>query len=484
MNMKFNKKYISIGIIAFLVIIGAILFFLFCFQMDKFTGFLGKIVNVLNPVIWGLVIAYLFTPLVNFFERRVFFPLKLRKKDTISIKWKRAFRVFSIILTYIFIGGLIALFAYSVIPEVITSVQRISVQLPNYIESLQNWLNELYANNLEWVKPIEDLLSVNSNGSLIFQSFLSSLANIFSGFYDGLIVALTGVWNFIIGMIISIYVLLNKEVFSSQAKKITYSLFSRSRANLLLKDTRFISDTFSGFLVGKLLDSLIIGILCFIGCTILRLPYAVLVSVIVGVTNIIPFFGPFIGAIPSGLLILMIDPWACLKFIIFIFLLQQLDGNVIGPKILGESTGLSGFWVIFSITIFGGLWGVIGMIIGIPFFAVVYAMIKRNVERKLKAKSLPIETSSYRPLKRIDEDGTFVELIEADENNFKYVKKVHISRSEKKKKISKILHKKVESEKEFINDSDSEYDADIQQSMQEKAEKKARKKSEESSDKQ
>lgn len=480
MKVNFNKKYVSIGIIAFLVIICSILFFLFCFQMDKFTNFLDKIFKVLNPVIWGLVIAYLFTPLVNFFERRIFFPLKLRKNDCISVKWKKAFRIFSIILTYLLIGGLIALFIYSVFPEVITSVQRISVQLPNYISSLQKWLNDLYASNLEWVKPIEELLSVNSTGSMLFQTFLSSVSSVFSGFYEGLIDAITGVWNLIIGLIISIYVLLNKELFSSQAKKITYSLFSKSRANLLLKDTRFVSDTFSGFLVGKLVDSLIIGILCFIGCTILRLPYAVLVSVIVGVTNIIPFFGPFIGAIPSALLILMIDPWACLKFVIFVLLLQQLDGNVIGPKILGESTGLSGFWVIFSLTIFGGLWNVIGMIIGIPFFAVVYAMIKRNVERRLKAKELPVDTNAYRPIKRIDEDGSIVELLEADEKNFKFIPKTSVSKSQRKKKINQILHKKVENQDEFINDSDSDYQADIKERMEAKAHKEEKQKTEES----
>ena len=207
---------------------------------------------------------------------------------------------------------------------------------------------------------------------------------------------------------ISIYVLFSKETFAGQGKKITFALFNTKTANQIIKDTRFISDTFIGFISGKIIDSIIIGFICFAGTSILKMPYALLISVIVGVTNVIPFFGPYLGAIPSTILILMVNPVKCIYFILFILVLQQLDGNFIGPKILGQSTGLSGFWVIFSITIFGGIMGVPGMIIGVPFFAVLYAMIKRLTNRLLLKRGLPSETNKYMNVDYIQDKDVFV----------------------------------------------------------------------------
>ena len=215
-------------------------------------------------------------------------------------------------------------------------------------------------------------------------------------------------WDFIIGFIISIYLLATKEVFAGQAKKGLYAFFERESANTIIRNLRFTHNTFIGFLSGKILDSIIIGILCFIGTSILRLPYAALVSVIIGVTNIIPFFGPFLGAIPSTILIFIVDPMHplnCVYFVLFVLFLQQVDGNIIGPKILGSSTGLTGFWVIFAITLFGGLFGVPGMIIGVPLFAVIYAGIRAVFNNKLIKKNLPIESKQYEKLAYIDDEG-------------------------------------------------------------------------------
>jgi predicted PurR-regulated permease PerM len=206
------------------------------------------------------------------------------------------------------------------------------------------------------------------------------------------------------GFIISIYLLSSKEIFAAQAKKITYAFCPVDRANRWISNVRFASKTFGGFFVGKILDSLIIGLLCFIVTSIIGTPFNVLISVIIGVTNIIPFFGPFLGAIPSLLLILLINPMQALYFLIFVIILQQVDGNFIGPKILGNSTGLSSFWVIFSITLFGGLWGVFGMIVGVPIFAVLFAFMKTLVETKLSTKELSPETSKYLRLIYIDVD--------------------------------------------------------------------------------
>ena len=219
---------------------------------------------------------------------------------------------------------------------------------------------------------------------------------------------LKALWNFIIGFIISIYVMYNKESFAAQGKKLVFALMNTNTANQLIKDVRFTSDTFIGFISGKILDSFIIGCICFAGTSIMETPYALLVSVIVGVTNVIPFFGPYLGAIPSAILILMVNPIKCIYFIIFIIILQQVDGNIIGPKILGGSTGLSGFWIIFSITIFGGIMGIPGMIIGVPFFAVLYALIRRFSNRLLEKRGLPTETKMYLDVDYIDADRTFI----------------------------------------------------------------------------
>jgi predicted PurR-regulated permease PerM len=226
------------------------------------------------------------------------------------------------------------------------------------------------------------------------------------------------VWNFVIGFIISIYLLSSKELFAAQAKKITYAFMSVDRANRCISNVRFASKTFGGFFVGKILDSCIIGLICYVVTGIIGTPFNVLISVIIGVTNIIPFFGPFLGAIPSLLLILLIDPMQALYFLIFVIILQQVDGNIIGPKILGNSTGLSSFWVIFSITLFGGLWGIFGMIVGVPIFAVLFAFMKTLVETKLSTKDLSPSTAKYLKLIYIDVDtGEYVDFVNNERKN-------------------------------------------------------------------
>ncbi|MCR5836653.1 MAG: AI-2E family transporter, partial [Lachnospiraceae bacterium] len=223
--------------------------------------------------------------------------------------------------------------------------------------------------------------------------------------------ALNGVkilWNSIIGFIISVYLLAGKERFAAQAKKILYALFSNNTANIVINNFRFTNKTFTGFLSGKIVDSILIGMFCFIGTSLMHTPYAALISVIIGVTNVIPFFGPYLGAIPSIILVFIVDPMhplKCVYFALFVLLLQQFDGNVLGPKILGDSTGLTGFWVIFAITFFGGLFSIFGMIIGVPIFAVIYAAVKSFINVKLVKKNLSIQTEDYKDVGAIDESG-------------------------------------------------------------------------------
>ena len=226
--------------------------------------------------------------------------------------------------------------------------------------------------------------------------------------------------NVLIGVIISVYLLVSKEKFLRQSKKVIYALCKPKKANLILHIGRKANEIFNGFIIGKIIDSAIIGVLCFIGVSIFKMPYALLVSVIVGVTNVIPVFGPYIGAVPCAILILLVDPMKGLGFIIFIILLQQLDGNVIGPKILGESTGLSPFWVVFSILLAGGLFGIVGMIVGVPTFALIYYIIKLFIQQKLEAKNLPTDTNEYTDVSHVNDQGVFVaqkENLEKEEEN-------------------------------------------------------------------
>ena len=231
---------------------------------------------------------------------------------------------------------------------------------------------------------------------------LDKILGIIGNVSSGVISVLIWFKNILIGLIVMIYMLNIKDQFVAQAKKITYGIFSVAWANRLIKETRFIHKVFGGFIIGKIVDSLIIGVLCFVCLSFMKMPYTLLVSVIVGVTNIIPFFGPFIGAVPSAFLILLVSPVQCLYFLIFILLLQQFDGNILGPKILGDSTGISSFWVLFSILLFGGLLGFAGMIIGVPAFAVIYRLVGDIINEQLRRKKLSVRTRDYKDLDYVE----------------------------------------------------------------------------------
>ena len=273
-----------------------------------------------------------------------------------------------------------------------------------YIETASRWITQL----LEDFPEIEQYVSQTLgqvNTSLmdwIQNTVLPKLGSLISNVTSGVYYAIMGVYNLVIGIIVSVYVLSNLEQFGASAKRILYSVFSVDIAKKILEGLEFTDRTFMGFINGKLLDSAIIGLICYIVCSILRMPYALLVSVIVGVTNIIPFFGPFIGAVPSSIIILLVNPVKCLIFIAFIILLQQLDGNIIGPKILGSSVGINGFWVMFSIILGAGLFGFWGMLLGVPVFVIIYAAITGSVTRKLKRSDLPWEAADYMDMAYID----------------------------------------------------------------------------------
>ncbi len=412
MKKKLNNIYFKVGLTVFLVVAASILFYYLIFHGSNFKDNLGILTDILMPVIFGLGMGYLLTPVLNFLETQVLTPLCNLCGLRESRFRKKLIRGVGILLTTLLFFLLIYSIIAMLLSQIVPSIQSIVANFDVYLNNMTAWLNNLLANNPE----IRDYaLQVVNQYSGELEDWINNLVMVIARSSDlifrlsmSIINMLKVFWNFILGFIISIYVLSSKECFAGQAKKIVYALFERDTANIIINDFRFIHKTFIGFVGGKILDSIIIGIICFVCTTIMNTPYAALVSVIIGVTNIIPFFGPFLGAIPSTILIFVVDPGHPLNslyFVIFILILQQFDGNILGPKILGNSTGISGFWVIFSITLFGGLFGVLGMIIGVPFFAVIYASVKSIINSILRKKNMPMSTADYFDVGLIDEEG-------------------------------------------------------------------------------
>lgn len=413
MKIKFDKKYLYWGITGFLSLAGAILFYYILFHRSNFMGGLGKFITIAMPIIDGLVLAYLFTPILNAIENKIMRPLYKKADIDITPKVRKRMRACSILATLVVVLlVLYELFAL-ILPEVVRSIQSIIFQFPIYVNNLSNWALLLLKDNPELEATVDALINQYSAKILEYvnTNLLPHINEVLKTVSLSVIGVFKALWNLIIGFIISVYLLGSKEKFAGQAKKIVYALFDREAGNEIVSNFRFVHSTFIGFIGGKIVDSIIIGIICFVCTSVIGTPYSILVSVIIGVTNVIPFFGPWIGGIPSALLVLMVDPKQALYFGILIIFIQQFDGNILGPKILGDSTGLSGFWVIFSITIFGGLFGVLGMIVGVPIFAVFYAGVKSLVNRVLHKKSLPTDLAPYMTVGRIEESMTFTEYV-------------------------------------------------------------------------
>lgn len=402
MKNKYDVKYVKLGMTLFLSISGCILFFYLLFYGADLRNSIVQFFSVFTSIIFGVGLAYILNSLLKVIENRISKPLikKLHKnkQNFNPAKEFKAIRSVSVLLTMIIFGFILYGLIILIVPQVIQSIQNIIFRVPQYLSNFNKWADEFILKHPEFNELSDDVwINVESyfTSSLVpkLQDFISNTSTSLVG---GVVIVFNGILNFVIGIIVSIYLLYNKEVFCAQAKKVAYALFKEENANNLINNMRYGNKIFGGFISGKLLDSLIIGIICYISMIILKMPYAALISVVVGVTNIIPYFGPFIGAIPCAIIILMINPMKCLTFIIFILILQQFDGNVLGPKILGESTGLNSFWVIFSITLFSGFFGILGMFIGVPVFAVIYAAFKTFVNQRLEKKKLPVSTEYYK----------------------------------------------------------------------------------------
>ena len=405
-NKHRYSQYIGWGITAFAVIAAGVLFYFSIDYMGDLVKAIRSLMGILSPFIWGLVISYLLVPSMMMYERKLFRPLvasikKRRPKANLS---KKLPRVLALILAEIVMLLLITALIYLIVPQVYDSISAIITNSPAYFESaskaIDNLLHDFPEIEMYATKVFGNITETLTKWAT--NTLLPSMENIVTNITTGVFSVVKAVYNIAIGMIVSIYILYNKEPFIAHYRKTLYCLFKPEKARKISSALRFADRTFMGFIVGKLLDSAIIGMICYVGCVVMRMPYDLLISVIIGVTNIIPFFGPFIGAIPSALLVLLVDPKMCLWFVIFIIVLQQIDGNIIGPKILGTSIGINGFWVLFSIVFFGGLFGFWGMLLGVPTFVIIYTAIERAVNRKLESRDLPTDASVYANLDYID----------------------------------------------------------------------------------
>ena len=400
MRRRFNwdKKYLYWGMTAFGVIACAILFYMILSYLPALGKALGKLVKILSPFIWGLVITYLLLPLMRLMERNVFGPLmkKAYRKNKKDDGHKMA-RGLSILVSEIVMLAIITALVYLILPQLYSSIEHMVQNSNGYAATVEVWINNLlrdYPEIMEYANTVLDEVSGELR-SWVQNTVLPGLGSMISNLTTGVYYVVMGIYNLIIGIIVSVYILGNVESFTAGCRRLLYSLFSVETAEKIREGVAFTDRTFMGFINGKLLDSAIIGLICYIVCAILNMPYALLVSVIVGVTNVVPFFGPFIGAVPSVIIILMVSPVKALIFVIFIIVLQQVDGNIIGPKILGDSTGLSAFWVLFALLLFNHIMGFWGMLLGVPLFASFYYLFREFINSRLKKKDLPVASEDY-----------------------------------------------------------------------------------------
>lgn len=375
------KRYLKIGITGAAILASGILCAFVLFKMPVIIFVLKGITEILKPFLYGVVFAYLLAPLCNKIEEKLFqfFPKA-------KAKARRFICFIAIVISLCVAIAVIWLIIMMIIPQVWDSVMKIIQMVPQKLIVVNNWIEHMLENQTELQAYFEEFSSqAESNiDSLLNVDTIQKVQSIINSLSVQLFGVLGVVKNIFLGLLISAYLLGSRKLFGAQAGLILHGVFSDKWAKIIEEEIRYTDKMFNGFLVGKIIDSAIIGLLCFAGTSIMGFEAPAFISVIIGITNIIPFFGPFIGAIPCGLLLLLENPMHCLYFIIFIFVLQQLDGNVIGPKILGNTTGVSSFWVLFAILLFGGMWGVVGMVIGVPLFAVIYDIIRKLVYRGLR----------------------------------------------------------------------------------------------------
>lgn len=403
MKRKIQNEYIYWGITALSVIALGILFYFTILRFDNIIKIIGKILYIFRPLLYGIIIAFILTQSFNFFNRKFTKLLSKRSKDTIKVK--KESKIISISISILILLLILFWIFYLLIPKLLISVVGIVEMLPDSIVKVESWLENILKGNPAIENIILTMINDSSKSILSYLSegILPKMENIVTTVTVGLNGMYEFLRDFTIGIVFSVYLLINKNKYVSEMKKFIYTFLGIKKGNSLLQGARYSYKIFNGFIKGKLLTSVALGIVCYIAMILFKMPYAALISLIVAITNIIPFFGPIIGWVPGVILLLLINPIQALYFTIIIIVLQQIEGNLLSPKIVGDSIGLSGFWVLFSIMIFGGIFGLVGMIIGVPIFAIFYHFASYQLKKYLAKKDLPSETADYEDLKYIDE---------------------------------------------------------------------------------
>ena len=394
--MRRASIYVKTGVTVFLVTAAILLFYDTLFGSRWLLGVANQMLDALQPVLMGAMIAYMLAPAIDFFEQRLF-PKQVQKAREEGLPCAAIPRAVSLILIWIIIGIAVYLLMSFLLPELYRSVVQLLGNLENYYNIIAGWIEELFHLNPEMESWVSGLMRDYYNDLLtwVTNTLMPKAQQIVGVLSGGVLTVVFFAMDLLVGVIVSVYLLATKERSAAHGRKMVCGILSPRKTMWFFRGLHRVDEIFSGFVRGKLLDSLIIGIICFVGGRILQFPYTPLISVIVGVTNVIPFFGPFLGAIPSIFLILLVSPIQALYFLIFVLALQQVDGNIIGPAILGDKTGLSSMWVITAILVGGSFFGVIGMFFGVPVFACLYSLVNFLVRQRLKKRGYPVDTRSY-----------------------------------------------------------------------------------------
>ena len=404
MEQRNNRSYVKWGLTALGVIFISILLVVIFTDLPGFFSVIKGLQAILEPIVFGVVIAFLLNPIVRFFDGRLI-PLLGRKTKLKPETIKKLSRAAGIVAALILAALILYAFFSMLLPQLYDSVVGIVDNAENYYASIDTWVTNLLEDNPELQGYVDTALGkiYEFINNWITTTFLQDVQKLLSTLTSSVVSVVKSLMNFLIGFVASVYILWSKDTFQAQSKKLIVAVFSPKHADHMFYLGRNIYRVFNGFVIGKIVDSAIIGILCYIGLLVLKMPYPALVATVVGVTNVIPFFGPIIGAVPCGFLILLVNPLQAFYFVIFVFILQQLDGNVIGPRILGNTVGISGFWVLTSITLAASLFGFAGMILGVPVFAVIYTLISDSVNNRLRKKKQTTDTNAYYSVQQVSD---------------------------------------------------------------------------------
>ena len=457
---KADGNYRMMGLTAFFVVAASMLFYFLLFRTKTLGIGIAKVISVINPILYGFIIAYILMPVMQCIENLVY-KVIVRAHRKPSPRVCRTIHllccIFALVLAGLIVYGLFAM----IIPQLITSIRTIVVNFQSYIDNINGFIDTwLLKDNQELDEKTTALITEYSQKLYEWlQSEITPLLNrLAGGVTNSVLGVATFVKNILLGAIISLYVMIRNDVLLARFRRLVYALFTPQTGNRILRNLRFADEKFGGFFIGKVLDSAIIGVITYICCLVMKMPYTVLISVVIGVTNIIPFFGPFIGAVPSSILIFVENPLKALIFIVFILILQQFDGNFLGPRILGSSVGVSSFMVILSILIGSGFFGVTGMVVAVPACAVITALVQTAVLRRMMEKHLPGDLESYHNIDMINPiNGEFIPL-ERKTGNLSMYDKLRMRNEEASLFVEPLKEMSWEQTREQLEREDAEID--------------------------